>query len=146
MSQPRWTGSPNVVPARSGAVAGDRGQRATRVDGVRGWALAAAAAAVVAGPDARRSGRATGTHIDNLSSEIASGGIERSLNEPGRSLLGVGRSDPVTRVNVRAAVTEDGTGYLFAEDLPERPDDQTYQLWAAATTMSSRSRCSAGDR
>lgn len=119
--------------ARSGAVAGDPGRRATRVGGVRGWALAAAAAAVVAvlmlgGLVVRQ-----GTRIDNLSSEMASGGIERSaqqaLADPSSELVDLTGGD--LKVNVRAAVTEDGTGYLFAEDLPELPAGQTYQLWAA---------------
>lgn len=105
----------------------------SRSGGLRGWPLAAAAAAVVAvlmlgGLVVRQ-----GTRIDNLSSEMASGGIERSAQEaladPSSELVDLAGGD--LKVNVRAAVTEDGTGFLFAEDLPELPADQTYQLWAA---------------
>lgn len=115
--------------SRPGASAGSVG----RVGRSRGWAFAAAAAAVVAvimmgGLVVRQ-----GTRIDNLSSEMASGGIERSAQEaladPSSELVDLAGGD--LKVNVRAAVTADGTGYLFAEDLPELPADQTYQLWAA---------------
>lgn len=104
----------------------------SRFGGVRGWPLAAAAAVVamlmLGGLVVRQ-----GTRIDNLSSEMASGGIERSAQEaladPSSELVDLAGSE--LGVNVRAAVTADGTGYLFAEDLPELPKNQTYQLWAA---------------
>ena len=104
----------------------------SRFGGVRGWPLAAAAAVVavlmLGGLVVRQ-----GTRIDNLSTEMASGGIERSAQEaladPSSELVDLAGSD--LGVNVRAAVTADGTGYLFAEDLPELPKNQTYQLWAA---------------
>lgn len=115
--------------ARADAAAGP----GARVGRSRGWAFAAAAAAVVAvimlgGLVVRQ-----GTRIDNLSSEMASGGIERSaqqaLADPSSELVDLTGGD--LKVSVRAAVTEDGTGYLFAEDLPQLPAGQTYQLWAA---------------
>ena len=31
-----------------------------------------------------------------------------------------------------AALLPDGTGFLFADDLPTLPNDRTYQLWALA--------------
>lgn len=110
-----------------------RAVRTASTGGSRGWPLMVAAAAIVAvlmlgGLVVRQ-----GTRIDNLSSEMAAGGVERSaqqaLADPSSELVDLAGGD--LKVNVRAAVTEDGTGYLFAEDLPELPDDQTYQLWAA---------------
>ena len=54
-----------------------------------------------------------GTRIDNLSSEMASGGIERSaqqaLADPSSELVDLTGGD--LKLNVRAAVTEDGTGF-----------------------------------
>lgn len=74
-----------------------------------------------------------GDRIDNLSAEMASGSIERSAQEaladPSSELVDLAGDD--LKVNLRAAVRPDGTGYLFADNLPELPADQTYQLWAA---------------
>ncbi len=135
-------GAPEAAPidelgqrraARSAPVAMGQAGTTQRAGGLRGWALAAAAAAVVAvlmlgGLVVRQ-----GSRIDNLSSEMAAGGIERSaqqaLADPSSELVDLTGGD--LKVSVRAAVTEDGTGYLFADDLPELPADQTYQLWAA---------------
>ncbi|MEZ5382102.1 MAG: hypothetical protein R2754_09965 [Microthrixaceae bacterium] len=104
-----------------------------RPGGVRPWPLLAAAAAVVAALAVGGLMVRQGNRIDDLTSELAAGGLERSaqaaLADPSTELVDLAGSDLL--INVRAAVTENGTGYLFAEDLPELPDDQTYQLWAA---------------
>lgn len=116
-----------------GSATSDAPRSMSRSGGLQAWPLLAAAAAIVAvlllgGLVVRQGGR-----IDNLSSEMASGGIERSaqqaLANPSSELVDLTGGD--LKVNVRAAVTPDGTGYLFAENLPELPADQTYQLWAA---------------
>lgn len=133
---------PSVVPEPGDELGRRRAQRAAGAaspvasaspNRLRAWPLMAAAAAIVAVLMLGALVVRQGNRIDNLSSEMASGGIERSaqqaLADPSSELVDLSGGD--LKVNVRAAVTADGTGYLFAEDLPELPDDQTYQLWAA---------------
>ena len=118
----------NVPPGAAVAGGGSVSSLRSKV-----WPMLAAAAAVVAvlmlgGLVVRQ-----GDRIDNLSAEMASGSIERSAQEaladPSSELVDLAGDD--LKVNLRAAVRPDGTGYLFADNLPELPADQTYQLWAA---------------
>ena len=39
---------------------------------------------------------------------------------------------PEGRITTQAVVLRDGSGFLFADDLPTLSDDRTYQLWALA--------------
>ncbi|MCU1450107.1 MAG: hypothetical protein JWP02_2277 [Acidimicrobiales bacterium] len=74
-------------------------------------------------------------HVDNLA----------ALQRPDAALLSAAThalADPTARrasmrssdgtVTAQAVVLPDGSGFLFADDLPALPPDRTYQLWAVA--------------
>src|SRR3546814_15199027 len=66
----------------------------------------------------------------------------RALDDPLRAAYSSALTDPASKVieltsadgatRLRGALADDGVGYLRADELPELPDDRTYQLWGAA--------------
>ncbi|HEY9559045.1 MAG TPA: anti-sigma factor [Acidimicrobiales bacterium] len=95
-------------------------------------ALAAAAAvAIVAvlGVQVRQQNE----QIDDLQVALddpLSAAYSSALTDPASKVIELTSADGATRL--RGALADDGVGYLRADELPELPDDRTYQLWGAA--------------
>ena len=73
--------------------------------------------------------------VDNLAapsqpnSELLSA-ASRALVDPQAKRVAMRSNDG--SISAEAALLPDGTGFLFANDLPALPNDRTYQLWALA--------------
>lgn len=94
-------------------------------------ALTAAAVAVVAVLGMQI--RSQDDRIDELQVALEdplNAAYSEALADPGSEIIELTSADG--GMVLRGAVTDDGTGYLRAGELPELDDDRTYQLWGGA--------------
>ncbi len=114
LDAPRHLARPTAITAAPSAQ--ERRRRWMRAAGV-----AAAAAAVVA---------VVGVALSSLGDEgtdTVSDLADEALDQPDAEVATLATPDGATLA--RVVLTDEGTGYLFADDLPTLNEDQTYQLW-----------------